>query len=270
MQILITGAAGYLGRRLVTMLSQSGHRVLALTRGERALPANETDAVIHTATCYGRAGESRDEVFAANVDWPLRLLETLSPGTVFVNTDTVLAPALNGYAASKESFRQRGHDLARARNVRWFNLRLEHFYGPGEGDDKFITRTVRACLAGSELKLTPGNQRRDFVFIDDVVSAFDRVLRIAGERCDAGDLYAGTGRPVRIRDLVERINRLCGSRGGLCFGTIPMREDEPMEFKSPDAQPLGDYGWQASVDLEQGLERVVRFEKARAYPCVCS
>jgi nucleoside-diphosphate-sugar epimerase len=273
MQILITGGTGYLGSRLAKMLNQAGHRVLALNRAERELPSQvaSADAVIHTACCYGRAGENDSEVFAANVDWPSRLLTMLSPDTLFLNTDTVLPPRLSSYAASKELFRQAGPALVRARDARWINLRLEHFYGPGEGDDKFITRTVRACLEGGELKLTPGEQRRDFIFIDDVVRAFDLVLRVAAERKDVDDLYAGTGKPVRIRDLAERIHRLCGSRGTLRFGAVAYREGEPMEIERPQVEPLDRYGWRAEVELQEGLEQVVQFEKMRkANPCVCS
>ncbi len=229
MQILITGGTGYLGSRLVRMLSQSGHRVLALPRSQRELPSqvSAVDAVIHTACCYGRAGESNREVFAVNADWPSHLLKMLSPGTLFLNTDTVLPAGLSSYAASKELFRRAGPALARAGNVRWLNLRLEHFFGPGERSDKFITRTVRSCLAREEMHLNHGEQYRDFIFIDDVVGAFDLALRLAGRRTDLGDVCAGTGTPVQIQDLVERIHRLCGSRGTLRFGAVACREEQP-------------------------------------------
>jgi nucleoside-diphosphate-sugar epimerase len=259
MRIVITGANGYLGSRLTKMFRESGHTVLAMPRLGTDLPS--ADAVIHTACCYGRAGEGRAEIFAANLDWPSRLLGMLPPGALFLNTDTVLPAGLNSYAASKALFRATGAALAARRNVRWCNLRLEHFFGPGEGNDKFITRTVRSCLAGGELKLTHGDQRRDFIFIDDVVRAFDMAFRIAAERGDANDFYAGTGRPVQIRELVEQINRLCGSRGTLRFGAVACREGEPIAIERPaDAEPL--YGWRPGVELQRGLDQVIS--------CVCS
>jgi nucleoside-diphosphate-sugar epimerase len=275
MQILITGRNGYLGSRLAESLSQSGHKVLTLTRAERELPdlvsrLPGVDGVIHTACCYGRRGESDAEVFAANVDGPMRLLKMLPGGAFFLNTDTVLPPALNSYAASKALFRQAGAAFARVRNIRWLNVRLAHFFGPGEGMDKFVTRTVRACLDGAELKLTRGEQRREFIFIDDVVRAFDFVLRFTPESWTADDVYAGSGNPIRIRDLAEQIHRLSGSLGRLRFGAVPLRKGEPIEFERPDVEPLERFGWYATVELQNGLEQVVQFEQTRRVnPCAC-
>ena len=195
------------------------------------------------------------DIFAANVGGPLRLLDKLAPGTLFLNADTVLAAGVSSYAASKESFRHHGSVLAGARNVRWFNLRLEHFFGPGEGADKFVTRTVRACLRGGELPLTRGTQKRDFIFIDDVVSAFGVVLRIAAERENSHDFYAGTGIAVCIRDVAERINRLCGSRGRLHFGAVPMRAGEPEEMPRPKVEPLDRYGWRPIIEWQVASSR---------------
>ena len=149
-------------------------------------------------------------------------------------------------------------------------LRLAHFFGPGEGMDKFVTRTVRACLDGAELKLTRGEQRREFIFIDDVVRAFDFVLRFTPESCTADDVYAGSGNPIRIRDLAEQIHRLSGSLGRLRFGAVPLRKGEPIEFERPDVEPLERFGWYATVELQNGLEQVVQFEQnRRVNPCAC-
>jgi nucleoside-diphosphate-sugar epimerase len=148
--------------------------------------------------------------------------------------------------------------------VRWRNLRLEHFYGPGEGDDKFISSLVRACLKEAEANLTGGEQRREFIFIDDVVRAFE----VAFANPDDQDFYGGTGKPIRIRDLAERIHILCGSQATLRFGARPCRENEPIDIGKPDAIPLVRLGWRPAVELDDGLRQVIEFEKART--CVCS
>ncbi len=50
----------------------------------------KVDAMIHTATCYGRQEENATVVFEANTGFPLRLLEAAT----FFNTDTILYGSL--------------------------------------------------------------------------------------------------------------------------------------------------------------------------------
>ena len=100
MKILLTGATGYLGSHLARAFVAEGHDVIALKRQtsklhrlagieqqlyfydvenlDLAKPFQEQgpiDVVVHTATSYGRAGESASEVFESNAAFPLRLLE---------------------------------------------------------------------------------------------------------------------------------------------------------------------------------------------------
>ena len=59
----------------------------------------------------------------------------------------------------------------------FINMRLEHFYGPGDADSKFTAHVMNSCLRNvPELKLTLGEQRRDFFYIEDVVSAYLIIL----------------------------------------------------------------------------------------------
>ncbi|GAB7027044.1 NAD-dependent epimerase/dehydratase family protein [Geotalea toluenoxydans] len=293
MKILITGATGFLGSRLLRTLLHEGHDLTILKRscsdtrrihdilsqikaynldtcGSEQIftTAGTFDTIIHTATCYGRAGESAAEILEANVVFPLRLLQAASSSctTTFLNTDSSLAPNLNFYALSKKQFRDWGEMFARRGSIRFVNIKLEHFFGAGDDDSKFITHIIRSCLQNvPDLQLTPGEQRRDFIHIEDVCSAYLLLLQKAvacGESFQEFEL--GLGNPVTIREIVEMIHRLTGSSTTLNFGGVPYRENEVME-SGADVSALAALGWTPKIRLPDGIRQTIELERTNQF-----
>lgn len=288
MKVLLTGATGYLGSRLAKALVREGHRVAILKRSSsdtrlvtELLPElaaydldrsplsrpfedlGGVDAVIHAATCYGRGGESALEIFQANLSFPLTLLETARrfQTGLFLNTDTSLDPGINAYALSKKQFAAWGRLLAEQGGTRFVNVELEHFYGPGDQESKFVTHVMKSCLRNvPELKLTRGEQARDFIFIGDVVAAYLMLLEKGQEGPSFSDYPLGSGKEITIRELVETIWRLAGSRTILNFGALPYRANEAMHCRA-DTSLLEALGWRAKTALAQGLEQTVEYER---------
>lgn len=287
--ILVTGATGFLGSHVVRRLAEAGRQVVALKRSTSSLDrlravadrvaladADRTppDAlfrehpgigvVVHTLTCYGRHGETEAAVREANTEYPLRLLaEALEAGVgLFINTDTVLPPDTNAYARSKRDFRTRARALCAGRPVRLVNVRLEQVFGPGDDPSKFTTYVIRGCARDvPALDLTPGEQRRDFIYVDDAVDAFVLLAGTPPERLRPfEELDLGSGRPVTVREFAERVKRLAGSRTRLRFGARPYRDNEVMESRA-DTGALERMGWRPRVELEDGIARTVAGER---------
>ncbi|EDM2890084.1 CDP-abequose synthase, partial [Salmonella enterica subsp. enterica serovar Typhimurium] len=70
-----------------------------------------------------------------------------------------------------------GHYYANMHDISFVNMRLEHVYGPGDGENKFIPYIID-CLNKKQscVKCTTGEQIRDFIFVDDVVNAYLTIL----------------------------------------------------------------------------------------------
>jgi nucleoside-diphosphate-sugar epimerase len=136
-------------------------------------------------------------------------------------------------------------------------------YGPGDDASKFTTHVIRSCLGNApELRLTPGEQKRDFIYIDDVVAAYLLLLQQHLELPRAfTQLGLGSGQAVRIRDFVEQVHRLSQSRTELKFGALPYRQGEIME-SAADIAALQRLGWHARYTLEQGLSQAIQTEAA--------
>lgn len=281
MRVVVTGATGYLGSHLAKALVKAGHKVIILKRSssdtyrirdllsnvsvydidncpleEPFLREGKVDTVLHTATCYGRKGESLGDISTANTQFPLELLEKALSHKVgtFINTDTPLERFVNTYALSKAHFREWGKFVSDEGDIRFINVKVEHFYGPGDDDTKFPTYVIKNCLNNvEELKLTSGEQKRDFIYIDDVVSAFIALLEGINSNNRYYNYEVGSGNAVSIREFVETVHRLTGSKTRLNFGAVPFRGKEVM-FSSADVAPLKKLGWESRFDLEEGLK----------------
>ena len=291
MRILLTGATGFLGRHLARALVERGDTVVALQRRtsetfrladlmqrlqvhglgsaelERLFGESESfDAVVHAATCYGRQGEPPSEILAANLVLPLRLLELARSSRVatFLNIGTSLPPSLNPYALSKGQFAQWGELLCATEATRFLHASLEHFYGPGDDASKFVTHVVRSCLQEvPELALTSGDQRRDFLHVQDAVDALLLLLDSSDQMPRGFQRFElGSGQAIPVRQLVETIHHLCGSRTLLGFGKIPLRPNEVM-FSQADISALRQRGWAPRLTLEEGLRRTIEEERSR-------
>ena len=291
MNILLTGASGFLGSALALSLHSEGHDVALLLRPSSKLirlsGANKAfrigrprddrqigefvrdvqpEAVVHTACAYGRQGESDIQIMDANLRFGLAIIDSVirqDEPVTFLNTGTVLAPETSSYALSKTQFSQWGK-LASGRSagrLRFINVLLQHMYGPGDDTSKFTTHVLHACQRNEpRIALTGGEQRRDFIYIDDVVSAYSALLTHAAS-LDAGmDVDVGSGEAPTIRTFVETVHRLTGSATELAFGAVPYRTNEPQLCQADVAQ-MSRLGWKPVYDIQEGLKRTIEVER---------
>jgi CDP-paratose synthetase len=288
MRVLVTGATGFLGSHVARACLDAGFAVAALRRptsrldrlagvaeriaffdsraeGIAAAFGQPCDAVIHTATCYGRHSESWSALLEANTLFPLRVLEALvgQDSGCFLNVGTVLDPSINPYAFTKGQFSDWGRmAVDRHAGLGFVNFRLEHIYGPGDDPSKLVTHLVRQCLQhAASIPLTLGEQQRDFIHVDDAVAGILRVLRTLPQQPSGWREYdLGSGKPIKILELAETIHRLCGSRARLDFGALPYRKNETMD-SAADTSPLQALGWRCRIALEDGLRQTIDFER---------
>lgn len=288
MRILLTGATGFLGSNLIPAFLEAGHEVVILKRSfsdtrrikdyldkvrsfdidlvpiERPFEeCGQFDCVVHTATNYGRQGETATEVFEANLSFPLRLLQTATffNTAIFFNTATILYAYLNYYALSKRQFENWGRVFANEGKIQFVNIKLEHMYGPGDDPSKFTTWIAQSCLKNiDKIELTPGEQKRDFIYIDDVVDAYSLMLK-KSRRLDVGfqEVDLGNCKAISIREFVETVKRLTGANTELVFGAKPYRENEIMQSEANIAKLL-ELGWTPKYDLVTGLKEMIEVE----------
>lgn len=282
--ILLTGCTGFLGGHLARYWVQKGHHVTALSTSCRRTPLLESvydelewfsyekmpqafagrnyDAVVHCAGIYGRCGEAEAELVDINVRQSLEILAEAIKCRVekFIYAGSGLPRSTSAYALSKAQFAEWLDMLASKHEGVLVNARLQHMYGPCDDESKFVTRIIRKMLNNERsIALTRGEQKRDFIYIDDVVTAFDTLLRFD---CDHGfhEIDVGSGEAVSIRFLAQKIKELCSSQSELHFGEIQQRRNEP-EYLRADISALVGLGWRCTTSLKNGLQKTVAAEK---------
>jgi nucleoside-diphosphate-sugar epimerase len=161
---------------------------------------------------------------------------------------------------SKKQFLEYGKRISDEYKLRFINMRLEHMYGPKDDNTKFIPYIIEKMLKNEkEINLTKGEQKRDFIYVEDVANAYSTILsKINSFDKRFYDIEVGTGNSVRIKDLVMLMKNLCNSDIMLNFGAIPYRKNEIM---NSDANPefLRSLGWFPKFSLDEGLRKTISY-----------
>jgi UDP-glucose 4-epimerase len=120
--------------------------------------------------------------------------------------------------------------------------------------DSFVPRMMRAALNGGGVEVYgDGKQRRDLVYIDDVVAA---VLLALDSRFD-GRAIIGSGNSVSVLDLLDTVRRVTGA-------AVPAEHVDAPDGEMPavivdvtaSAETLG---YRPTVSLDDGLARTWQY-----------
>lgn len=286
--ILITGANGFLASTIIR-LNDAKHSYIGLVRNrsdlyrleginqdltlynidkqslESVFKENTIDIVIHTATKYGTESVEL-ETIESNLFFPLKVLDLAIKYKVstFVNADTCYTVDYN---------RLRSYSLSKAQFVDWSKLQSEHIkvinvkigsiYGPLDSPYKITAMMIERMLNNEPvINLTPGEQRRNFLHIEDAANAFYFILeRLNLFSENFTEFKIGTGESTSIKEFIEMIKELTSSTSSLNFGGLEYRENEIMN-PSPDISAISSLGWKANYTLRDGLMSTIAAQKS--------
>ena len=164
------------------------------------------------------------------------------------------SPPMSPYAFAKRAGSELVMALASREGFPGTAVRLFLVYGPRQATDRLLPQVIQACLRDETFPVSPGEQTRDFCFVEDVVEGL--VMAAVAPQAYGRCMNIASGEPTRIRDVVESVVRLVGG-GRPEFGARPYRQGESMALfadVSPTAELLG---WYPRTPLEEGLARTV-------------
>ena len=287
MKILLTGGTGFLGSNLLRRLLSLGHELFCIKRETSSLErvnffkhkikwfnletsdfdeiisSYKIEGIIHCATDYGRKQFNPIQTIETNLILPLKLLHAAASNNVhvFINTDTVLDKRVDTYSLSKRQFSEWLEKYSK--DILTINVALEHFYGPFDNDSKFVTYVIHKMLGNEDsIDFTLGLQKRNFVYIEDVIDAFIVLLNNINKLDNSfHNFEVGTEDSVTIKDFVGLVKKLCNNNTtDLNFGAINYRENEVMNTNT-NTEKLKSLGWFPRFSLEDGLKNTIDLEK---------
>ena len=158
------------------------------------------------------------------------------------------------YGVTKAAATLALQDLARRTGAPIAIVRPFSMYGPLEGGHKFVPMVMEASREGRAVKLTPGHQERDYLYVGDVVEA---CLDLAvAQPFPAGAIFnVCSGRGLSLRDLAgAAVKAAGGDPTCLRWGEKPYRPAESMRVVGDPARIEEAIGWRAATPLAEGME----------------
>ena len=248
---------------------------------------HEFDAVVHLAAQAG-VRYSLENPYAyidSNLSGFMNILEgcraASTPHLVFASSSSVSGAntkmpfsvhhnvdhPVSLYAATKKANELMAHTYASLYGLPCTGLRFFTVYGPWGRPDMALFKFTRAILEDSAIDIyNHGNMERDFTYIDDIVEALVRVMRMKpqpdpswdGDSPDPGTSYApyrvyniGGSRPVRLMDFIGVLEKALGKEARK--NMLPLQKGDVVATCA-DAQDLEDaVGFRPRVTVEEGI-----------------
>lgn len=296
MNVLLTGAGGFIGSRVAQLLLDRGHHVHAVVRP--SMPAPMFELAERNFTVWPAdlldASAGRAAVHGAKPDATLHLawftepgrylhdkpknLESLAAGTALLGHLTEVGcsrivlggTCLEGavgpgyqptfYAVAKRAL----HDLAASLNSSGTTVACCHVfsvYGPGEDERRAVPSVVRSLLQGDPVAVSPGTGLRDYLYVDDVAHALCAV--VGSDVAGTFDVCSGQPRPLAA--VFEEIGIATGRGDLIRWGERKPRPGENFEVGG-DPLALTELGWSPSRSLHDGIAETVAWWRSQLAP----
>jgi nucleoside-diphosphate-sugar epimerase len=287
-RILITGASGHIGSKLVDHLSQD-HYVIGTTRrghSETLVCMNTQNDIIEVIDLIqpniiihaGFPGVDPNTRNSASLLDGIRYSQALAEAAAgaagverLINlgsmseysisshclheNDCVATPPSN-YGAAKVSAAALMNAALAESQTQFVHARLFNVYGPGEADYRLIPYLFQCVKQGSVPELSSGTQRRDFVYIDDAVKAISQLCDLTvTPNYIAYNVCTGISTPVAdiIRHTYNAIGALMPALGA------SYRSNEFAESVGDPTRMQHNFGWTHTVDVQAGVYKAVEY-----------
>ena len=151
-------------------------------------------------------------------------------------------------------------DYYRQNQTRIKIIRIFNTYGPRmlPNDGRVVSNFIIQALNNEDITIYgDGKQTRSFQYIDDLIEGMVRMMDTEDDF--TGPINIGNPNEFPVLELAERVIRMTGSTSKIVFKPLPT---DDLKQRQPDIKLAKEkLGWQPTVELEDGLKRMIEYFK---------
>ena len=290
--VLVTGGNGFLGSHLTKRLLKDGWSVnLIILNGSSLLPIKD---IINKVKIFNYSGKISEVMNAFSISQPYTtfhlgalflaqhnsedIINLIKSNILFttqvaeamcrnkcnhlINTGTSWQHYKNSpydpvclYAATKQAAEDILKYYSEALNLKVINLKLTDNYGPNDFRKKLFALLKSATDTNTRLEMSPGHQKIDIVYVDDVIDAYLTAQKlILGNNFKTMKSFSvSSEQPIKLKDLVNIYETIIGKKLNIIWGGRPYRFREVM---IPSIKDKSLPGWKPKMTLTDGIKIV--------------
>lgn len=108
-------------------------------------------------------------------------------------------------------------------------VRPGNLFGPGQNENKFIPYIIKQLRENKPLNVSPCEQKRDFIYIEDFTNYIHDILRNY-HKCIGEIINVSNGTSISLREIIEFYKHYLKSSSVINYGALPYRENEAMDL----------------------------------------
>ncbi len=294
MNILVTGATGFIGSNLVNKLNEENNTLFCtLVKGEQNpfgeniaktfiyedkelnnfilfIKQNKIEGIIHLASFVQSSihkPKDIENLIDSNIKFGTIILEAavqanirwfINTGTYWQNYNSNNYSPVNLYAATKQAFISIAEYFINTHAIKFVNLKLFDTYGPNDNRPKIFNLWKKIGTTKESLDMSPGNQIIDLSYIDDIVDAYvllANLLHSNNFQIANGATYAvKAAKRYTLKELAFIFENTTGYKLNINWGKLPYPQRQIM---TPIESLETVPGWKPKVSIEEGIRKLI-------------
>ena len=167
--------------------------------------------------------------------------------------------ATSVYSESKISGEKLCETYSKSYGLNISVLRLFSTYGPKNSEYKVESRIITQLLSNTSIKIGNLFPKRDFVYIDDVIRAFQTVMK----NLKGFNTYnVGSERSYSIQEICNILKKLSGKKIPIITDKAKLRKNDTKNVVS-DCSKIKKLGWKPKISIKKGLELTLNWYIAK-------